>query len=103
MTSRLGVDVGGSGVKCALVDTDVGKLLTEHFRIPTPQPASPAAVAATVAAVAAETNWANDRMGCTLPAVVTDDVLTGCVRIVPGVSRNNAGIIGAALAAEEAA
>ena len=41
----LGIDIGGSGVKGAIVDTKKGKLLTKRYRIPTPQPATPEAVA----------------------------------------------------------
>ena len=41
----LGIDIGGSGVKGAIVDTKKGELITERFRIPTPQPATPEAVA----------------------------------------------------------
>jgi polyphosphate glucokinase len=37
----LGIDVGGSGIKGALIDTKSGKLLTERYRIPTPSPATP--------------------------------------------------------------
>ena len=37
----LGIDIGGSGIKGALVDTDKGSLLTDRLRIPTPQPAKP--------------------------------------------------------------
>ena len=42
---RLGIDVGGSGIKGALVDTKTGELLTERQRIPTPEPSKPKAVA----------------------------------------------------------
>ena len=44
----LGVDVGGSGVKGAIVDLDTGELVGERFRIETPQPATPDAVAQAV-------------------------------------------------------
>jgi polyphosphate glucokinase len=47
----VGVDVGGSGIKGALVDTETGELVSERVRIATPQPASPARVAAAVAEV----------------------------------------------------
>ncbi|GAB5410308.1 MAG: hypothetical protein BalsKO_26730 [Balneolaceae bacterium] len=40
----LGIDVGGSGIKGAIVDTEIGELTTERFRIVTPQPATPDAV-----------------------------------------------------------
>ena len=44
----LGVDIGGSGIKGAVVDTLTGELKTERIRIPTPQPATPKAVAETL-------------------------------------------------------
>ena len=45
----LGIDIGGSGVKGARVDSAAGTMLTERHRIKTPQPATPGAVAAVVA------------------------------------------------------
>ena len=46
-----GVDVGGSGVKGGIVDLDTGQLIGERFKLDTPQPSTPEAVAKTVAAV----------------------------------------------------
>ncbi|WP_172120796.1 polyphosphate--glucose phosphotransferase [Actinomyces faecalis] len=40
-----GIDIGGSGVKGALVDLGTGELIGERVRIPTPAPATPEAVA----------------------------------------------------------
>ena len=37
----LGFDIGGTGIKAAVVDTKTGELLTERHRIPTPKPATP--------------------------------------------------------------
>ncbi len=48
-TLAIGVDVGGSGIKAALVDVSTGKLLTERIRVPTPNPSTPAAVGRTIA------------------------------------------------------
>ena len=41
----LGIDVGGSGIKAALVDVSDGTLVTERDRIDTPQPATPDTIA----------------------------------------------------------
>jgi polyphosphate glucokinase len=49
----LGIDIGGSGVKGAPVDTASGELTTERFRLETPRPATPDAVAPIVGEVAA--------------------------------------------------
>lgn len=65
----LGIDIGGTGIKGAPVDTARGALLSARYRIPTPRPATPKAVAETVAQVAAHFAWRGP-IGCTLPAVV---------------------------------
>ncbi len=44
----IGVDVGGSGIKAALVDVETGELLTPRLRVATPDPSTPAAVAQTI-------------------------------------------------------
>lgn len=65
-----GVDVGGSGIKGAIVDLDTGELVHERIKIETPQPATPDAVAATVAEIVARARWEGP-VGVTLPSVVT--------------------------------
>lgn len=44
----IGVDVGGSGVKAAVVDVESGRFRSDRLRVPTPQPATPEAVSATI-------------------------------------------------------
>lgn len=65
----LGVDIGGSGIKGAIVDADDGSFVTERLRIDTPQPSEPAAVAAVVGEISAHFDW-RSAIGCTVPAVV---------------------------------
>ncbi|MDQ1635672.1 MAG: polyphosphate glucokinase [Frankiaceae bacterium] len=64
-----GLDIGGSGVKGAPVDVSSGMLAGDRFRVPTPQPATPAAVAGVVAEVTAHFDWSGP-VGATFPAVV---------------------------------
>lgn len=64
----IGVDVGGSGIKAAIVDTASGSA-TGRIRRVTPQPATPDAVAETVADLVKELGTEGP-VGCTLPAVV---------------------------------
>jgi polyphosphate glucokinase len=45
----IGVDVGGSGIKAAVVDIDSGQLVSERIRVATPSPSTPDAVLASVA------------------------------------------------------
>lgn len=65
----LGIDIGGTGIKGAPVDTLKGKLLAERFRIETPSPATPKAVIEVVHEIARHFSWKGP-VGCTLPAVV---------------------------------
>ena len=41
----LGIDIGGSVIKGAVVDTNKGELVSERIRIPTPKPATPERIA----------------------------------------------------------
>jgi polyphosphate glucokinase len=70
----LGVDVGGSGVKGAIVDMETGQLVGERFRLETPQPATPEAVTKTVAEVVNHCGWAGP-VGVTYPGVVVGGVV----------------------------
>ncbi|MBD8505370.1 ROK family protein [Hoyosella sp. G463] len=69
----LGVDVGGSGVKGALVDLATGELASERHRIDTPQPATPEAVAATITEIVDGFDWGGP-VGVALPSVVKNGV-----------------------------
>jgi len=40
----LGIDIGGTGIKAAVVDLETGNLVSDRFREPTPQPATPETV-----------------------------------------------------------
>jgi len=64
-----GVDIGGTGIKGAPVDLRKGKLSDDRFRVPTPQPATPDAVAAVVREVLDHFDWQGE-FGCTFPAAV---------------------------------
>ena len=65
----LGIDIGGSGIKGAIVHTKKGKLLTERHRIPTPNPATPNEVAVIINEMVKHFEW-NGAVGCGFPAVI---------------------------------
>lgn len=67
----LGIDIGGSGVKGNLVDVDTGAVTSERFRIPTPEPSKPEAVADVVRQIV-EHFGTKGPVGCTFPAIVRD-------------------------------
>lgn len=68
-----GVDIGGTGIKGALVDLDTGEFIGDRIRIDTPRPATPDAVAETVAILLEQANWEGP-VGITVPAVVRNQV-----------------------------
>jgi polyphosphate glucokinase len=77
-----GLDIGGSGIKGAPVDTATGELLAERFRIPTPQPATPADMIAIAAQVIANFAWQGP-IGCGFPAVIKEGVVHTAANIAP--------------------
>ena len=70
----VGIDIGGSGIKGARVDLLQGELCSDRVRIPTPQPATPEAVAGTVAEVVRQLEWQGP-VGCGYPGVIIDGVV----------------------------
>ena len=64
----LGIDVGGTGVKGAIVETATGKLTSERLRVETPNPATPESIGLTVKDVQ---DWPK-----ALQEVTVDDVMT---------------------------
>ena len=86
----LGIDVGGTGIKGALVDLDTGELASERFRLDTPQPAVPTEVEDTIVAVAAHFDFEGP-VGVAFPGVVLDGVVRTAANLHPdwiGVSFN---------------
>ena len=67
----LGIDIGGSGIKGAIVDTKTGELLTERHRIETPKPATPEAIATVVKEMVAHFNW-KKAVGCSFPTTIVN-------------------------------
>ena len=69
----LGIDIGGSGVKGAPVDPVRGQILSERYRVVTPQPSDVTSVIEAAAEVAEQFDG-YDRIGITFPGVVVDGV-----------------------------
>ena len=65
----MGIDIGGTGVKAALVDTRSGQMTSERVRLPTPQPATPAAVMEAVKQLQQQLGWTGPA-GCGFPGLV---------------------------------
>ena len=78
----LGIDIGGTGIKGAPVDTKSGSLLDERYRLPTPSPAAPDAVISTVKELVDYFHWKGP-IGCGFPAAVKDDTVMTAANIDP--------------------
>jgi len=65
----LGIDIGGSAIKGAPVDTKTGKLLAERHRIEVDKDHTPAQIAKVVAAIAAHFKW-HGPIGVGFPGVI---------------------------------
>ena len=65
----LGVDVGGTGIKIGRVDLADGELLDERLIRPTPQPATPDAIAETIREMIDEVGW-DGPVGVAIPTVI---------------------------------
>jgi polyphosphate glucokinase len=78
----LGIDVGGSGIKGAPVDTDSGELLAERVRIKTPKNGEPQPMADVVAEIARNFNW-NGPIGIGFPAPIKAGVAMMAANISP--------------------
>ncbi len=75
-----GIDVGGSGIKGAPVDTETGELVAERIRVKTPRPATPEAIVATAVEVVRRSGW-DGPVGCGFPAVIKDGVVRTAANI----------------------
>ncbi len=69
----LGIDVGASGMKGAIVDVTTGKLATDRQRVETPKPATPEAMAKAFAKLVQLQNYSGV-VGCGFPSVVKKGV-----------------------------
>lgn len=77
-----GIDIGGSGIKGAVVNLDTGEFVGERIKILTPKPATPEAVAATVAEIRNLAQW-DGPVGITMPSVISQQRALTAANIDP--------------------
>ncbi|WP_229659962.1 polyphosphate--glucose phosphotransferase [Tersicoccus solisilvae] len=83
----MGVDIGGTGIKGGIVDLAKGTLIGERFRIPTPSPSTPEAVADVVTEVVAELTGRPEGpepeapVGITFPAIIKNGVARSAANV----------------------
>jgi polyphosphate glucokinase len=76
----LGIDIGGSGIKGAPVDTQTGEMVATRFRLPTPEPSMPGDMAVVIGEIARHFEW-NGPIGAGFPAVMRDGVVLTAANI----------------------
>jgi polyphosphate glucokinase len=75
MTVRLGVDIGGTGIKSAPVDVELGDLAADRYRLPTPKKHTPNEVMRVVLDVVKHFPDVEGPIGATFPGVVIRGVV----------------------------
>lgn len=68
----LGIDIGGSGIKGAVVDTERGQLVTERYRLATPKKAGREALMASLEQMREAFGWGGGPVGIGFPGVIRD-------------------------------
>jgi polyphosphate glucokinase len=71
MREILGIDVGGTGIKAALVDVESGKLRSDRQRVETPRPATPESMARAITQLLGEFDYKGP-VGCCFPTIVVN-------------------------------
>ena len=69
----LGIDIGGSGIKGAIVNTATGEMITERFRIPTPKGRNPKKMAKVIQEIVKHFDYKGP-VGCGFPTIVKHGV-----------------------------
>lgn len=82
MTTAIGIDIGGSGVKGARVNVGTGALVSERIKYPTPVGGHPDDILATVEQILADLDSSRDElMGVCFPAVVRHGVTMSAANV----------------------
>lgn len=73
MNEVLGIDVGGTGIKGAIVDTASGAFVSDRIKIKTPSPATPDAIVSTIETLVQQLGWIGSHMGIGFPAIIKNN------------------------------
>jgi polyphosphate glucokinase len=79
----LGIDIGGSGIKGALVDTETGELVSERIRLDTPEPSTPQACIAVIRQIVEGLQYQGP-IGVGIPGIVIHGTLYSAANIDKG-------------------
>jgi len=74
MKKYLGLDVGGTGIKGALVDVKSGEVISDRFKIKTPESKKPDDMMEVVKAIVSEFSWEGKAIGTGFPTIIKDGI-----------------------------
>jgi polyphosphate glucokinase len=82
-TRAIGIDIGGTGIKGALVDVDAGELLSERVKVSTPEGGEPDAIVAEVVSMIAGFGSAADGLpvGVCFPAIIQNGMTMSAANV----------------------
>ena len=82
MSKAIGIDIGGTGIKGALVNTKKGSLIGERIRFDTPDGATPEQVVAKVAEIVDQLDSDHETpIGICFPAIIKDGVTLSAANV----------------------
>lgn len=81
MKTALGIDVGATGIKGALVDVKKGELISDRLKYPTPKPATPKAVVSVIEQMVSDFGWNDKIIGVGFPAIIKKGVAHSAANI----------------------
>jgi len=73
MNVALGIDVGATGIKGALVNIKTGNLTTERYKLQTPKSKKPKDIIAVIKQIVEHFDWKGKRLGIGIPSVIIND------------------------------
>lgn len=80
MDPILGIDIGGSGIKGAIIDPKSGDFISDKHRIPTPETPSPDACGKVLKKMVKHFQW-EGYVGCGFPGIVKNDTVHSAVNL----------------------
>jgi polyphosphate glucokinase len=79
----LGIDIGGSGIKGAIVNVKTGEMVTDKYRIPTPEHSTPEAVVDVIKKIVKKLKW-EGLIGVGFPGVMLHGVVKTAANVDDG-------------------
>lgn len=84
MAEILGIDVGGTGIKGAIVDTKKGEFITKKVKYGTPKPSTPESVMVVINQLIDDLNWRGKPFGCGFPSIIKNGICHSAANIDKG-------------------